>query len=184
LPSPLKRTAATLHWLRWHADQEDRDAPAQARELSSDQPHFFVVLNRDPLGQDLLLLTVFTSKIEKVRLRGYHPDLPAPLLERLRAAALAGPPPRPLLNSRGDTPCFRRNQAEKWGNDEKPKFLAISLAPRVDSPSAVRACWCRRRSKYPRELTPNCRRKSRFNWLTLRPTERASVVSFTGEANG
>ena len=110
----------------------------QARELSSAQPHFFVVINRDPLGQDLLLLTVFTSQIEKVRLRnrerpetvvefdrpdykpltgptavdgnmiirrsvsemadlvrrnavGYHPDLPAPLLERLRAAALASP---------------------------------------------------------------------------------------------
>ena len=41
----------------------------QAREMSSVEPHFFVVLNRDPLGQGLLLLTVFTSKIEKVRLR-------------------------------------------------------------------------------------------------------------------
>jgi hypothetical protein len=41
----------------------------QARELSSAEPHFFVVLNRDPLGQDLLLLTVFTSQIDKVRLR-------------------------------------------------------------------------------------------------------------------
>lgn len=110
----------------------------QARELSSVEPHFFVVLNRDPLGQGLLLLTVFTSKIDKVRLRnrerpatvvefdrsdykpltgptavdanviirrsvgemaelvhrkavGYHPDLPAALLDRLRAAALASP---------------------------------------------------------------------------------------------
>jgi hypothetical protein len=40
-----------------------------ARELSSDAPHFFVVLNRDPLGKELLLLTVFTSQIDKVRLR-------------------------------------------------------------------------------------------------------------------
>lgn len=40
-----------------------------ARELSSTEPHFFVVLNCDPLGQELLLLTVFTSQIEKVRLR-------------------------------------------------------------------------------------------------------------------
>ena len=41
----------------------------QARELSSELPHFFVVLNRDPLGDELLLLTVFTSQIEKVRTR-------------------------------------------------------------------------------------------------------------------
>lgn len=40
-----------------------------ARELSSIEPHFFVVLNRDPLAQKLVLLTVFTSQIEKVRLR-------------------------------------------------------------------------------------------------------------------
>jgi hypothetical protein len=41
----------------------------QARELSSELPLFFVVLNRDPLGDELLLLTVFTSQIEKVRTR-------------------------------------------------------------------------------------------------------------------
>lgn len=41
----------------------------EARELSSREPHFFVVLNRDPLGNELLLLTVFTSQIDKVRMR-------------------------------------------------------------------------------------------------------------------
>jgi hypothetical protein len=41
----------------------------QARELSSELPHFFVVLNYDPLGKEVLLLTVFTSQIEKVRIR-------------------------------------------------------------------------------------------------------------------
>jgi len=41
----------------------------QARELTSAEPHFFVVINRDPLGKELLLLTVLTSQIEKVRLR-------------------------------------------------------------------------------------------------------------------
>jgi len=41
----------------------------KARELSSELPHFFVVLNLDPLGQEVLLLTVFTSQIEKVRIR-------------------------------------------------------------------------------------------------------------------
>jgi hypothetical protein len=41
----------------------------EARELSSVEPHFFVVVNRDPLGNDLLLMNVFTSQIDKVRLR-------------------------------------------------------------------------------------------------------------------
>lgn len=41
----------------------------EARELSSIEPHFFVVLNRDPLGEELLLLTVFTSQIDKVMIR-------------------------------------------------------------------------------------------------------------------
>jgi len=41
----------------------------EARELTSPDSHFFVVVNRDPLGQDLLLMTVFTSQIDKVRLR-------------------------------------------------------------------------------------------------------------------
>jgi hypothetical protein len=41
----------------------------EARELSSIEPHFFVVLNRDPLGEELLLLTVFTSQIDKMRIR-------------------------------------------------------------------------------------------------------------------
>lgn len=39
------------------------------RELTSAEPHFCVVVNRDPLGTKLLLLTVVTSQIEKVRLR-------------------------------------------------------------------------------------------------------------------
>jgi len=110
----------------------------RARELTSVEPHFFVVLNRDPLGQELLLVTVFTSQIEKVRTRNrerphtvvefgpedyppldrptavdgnfllrrslgemaelvgrkevaYHEDLPAGLLDRIRAAVLASP---------------------------------------------------------------------------------------------
>ncbi|MDR1282538.1 MAG: hypothetical protein LBK99_17210 [Opitutaceae bacterium] len=110
----------------------------QARELTSVASHFYVVLNRDPLGEALLLMTVFTSQIEKVRLRNrerpatvvefgpadydpltsptaidcnvlhrrtlaemaglvrrkelrYHKDLPAALLERIRAGVLASP---------------------------------------------------------------------------------------------
>lgn len=38
------------------------------RKLSSAQPHFHIVVN-DPLSQQVLLLTVVTSKIEKVKFR-------------------------------------------------------------------------------------------------------------------
>jgi hypothetical protein len=41
----------------------------QSRELTSGEPHFFVVVNRDPITTKLLLLTIVTSKIEKVRTR-------------------------------------------------------------------------------------------------------------------
>ncbi len=41
----------------------------RARELSSELPHFFVVVKANPLKQELLLLTVFTSQIDKVRRR-------------------------------------------------------------------------------------------------------------------
>lgn len=41
----------------------------QSRELSSGQPHFFVVVNREPITAKLLLLTIVTSKVEKVRIR-------------------------------------------------------------------------------------------------------------------
>ena len=41
----------------------------QSRELSSEQPHFFIVVNRDPIATKLLLLTIVTSKVDKVRIR-------------------------------------------------------------------------------------------------------------------
>jgi hypothetical protein len=41
----------------------------QSRELFSPVPHFFIVVNREPIVTRLLLLTIVTSKLEKVRLR-------------------------------------------------------------------------------------------------------------------
>lgn len=41
----------------------------QAREMLSEKPHFFVVVNADPLKDQLLLMTVFTSQLDKVRQR-------------------------------------------------------------------------------------------------------------------
>jgi hypothetical protein len=40
-----------------------------ARELSSAEPHYFVVVNRQPLVTALMLMVVFSSQVEKVRLR-------------------------------------------------------------------------------------------------------------------
>lgn len=39
------------------------------RTLSSALPHYFIVVNADPLAQQLLLLSVVTSKVEEVRRR-------------------------------------------------------------------------------------------------------------------
>ena len=39
------------------------------RSLTSPEPHFFIVVNADPLKQKVLLLSVVTSQVEKVRLR-------------------------------------------------------------------------------------------------------------------
>lgn len=110
----------------------------EARELHSAEPHYFVVANRDPLGRQLVLLTVFSSQLENIRLRNrtrpetvveinpaeyaeltmvsavdcniifrrsldemialvrqhrvrYHRDLPAAVLEKIRAAIIASP---------------------------------------------------------------------------------------------
>ena len=41
----------------------------QSRELTSGQPHFFVVVNRDPISTKRVLLTIVTSKVEAVRRR-------------------------------------------------------------------------------------------------------------------
>jgi hypothetical protein len=41
----------------------------QTRELTSGQPHFFIVVNRAPIGTKRVLLTIVTSKVEAVRQR-------------------------------------------------------------------------------------------------------------------
>jgi hypothetical protein len=39
------------------------------RTLFSPQPHYFIVVNSDPMTQKLLLLSVVTSQVDKVKLR-------------------------------------------------------------------------------------------------------------------
>jgi hypothetical protein len=41
----------------------------ESRELTSGPPHFFIVVNRDPIGTKRVLLTIVTSKVEAVRRR-------------------------------------------------------------------------------------------------------------------
>jgi hypothetical protein len=42
------------------------------RHLTSPEPHYFIVVNSDPLAQHVLLLSVVTSKVESVKLRRKH----------------------------------------------------------------------------------------------------------------
>lgn len=44
------------------------------RQLTSPEPHYFIVLNVRPLQQKILILGIITSKVEKVRQR--RADLP------------------------------------------------------------------------------------------------------------
>jgi len=39
------------------------------RNLTSAQPHYFIVVNADPLGEEVLLLTVASSQIDAVKRR-------------------------------------------------------------------------------------------------------------------
>jgi hypothetical protein len=41
----------------------------EERHLTSPEPHFFIVVNSDPLAQQVLLLSVVTSKVDDVKLR-------------------------------------------------------------------------------------------------------------------
>jgi hypothetical protein len=41
----------------------------QSRELTSERPHFFIVVNRDPIESQLLLLTIVTSNVADARTR-------------------------------------------------------------------------------------------------------------------
>jgi len=41
----------------------------RSRELTSQEPHFFIVVNREPVRTELLLLTIVTSNIADVRTR-------------------------------------------------------------------------------------------------------------------
>ena len=49
------------------------------RGLSSPEPHYFVVINRAPIEQEVLILNVVSSQVEKVRQR--RSTLPGTLVE-------------------------------------------------------------------------------------------------------
>lgn len=49
------------------------------RGLNSPEPHYFIVINSDPIEQEVLVLNVITSQVEKVRQR--RSSLPGTLVE-------------------------------------------------------------------------------------------------------
>ena len=49
------------------------------RSLTSPEPHYFIVVNSDPLTQKVLLLSVVTSQVDSVKLR--RKDCPETLVE-------------------------------------------------------------------------------------------------------
>jgi len=49
------------------------------RGLSSAEPHYFIVINRAPIEQEVLILNIITSQVEKVRQR--RAALPDTLVE-------------------------------------------------------------------------------------------------------
>ncbi len=49
--------------------------------LTSDEPHYFVTLNRKPTSDVLLLMVCSTSKLDKVRLRNIHNNPDDTLIE-------------------------------------------------------------------------------------------------------
>ena len=59
----------------------------EERTLTSEQPHYFIVINSDPLSQHVLVLGVVTSKAEETRKRRH--DCPECLVE-LGPAELPG----------------------------------------------------------------------------------------------
>ncbi|MDA0767605.1 MAG: hypothetical protein O3A92_12375 [Verrucomicrobia bacterium] len=54
------------------------------RQLTSIEPHYFVVVNREPLRDRVLLLLVVTSQVEKARQRVARKTLPAETLVEIR----------------------------------------------------------------------------------------------------
>jgi len=46
------------------------------RGLSSPEPHYFIVVNRNPVGENLLLMAVTTSQVERAERRIERPQMP------------------------------------------------------------------------------------------------------------
>ena len=51
----------------------------QERSFTSPEPHYFIVINRAPIEQEVLILNVVTSQVQKVRQR--RATLPQTLVE-------------------------------------------------------------------------------------------------------
>ncbi len=88
------------------------------RELSSGEPHYFVVLNADPLSQRVILMSVFTSKVDKQERSIARSGHPKETLIKL------GPAEYPELTKES---CVNCNKVFT-----KPLAELISLWPRLE----------------------------------------------------
>ncbi len=61
------------------------------RTLTSPEPHYFIVVNAHPLTQQVLLLSVVTSKVEEVKHRIAARTVSPRLLNSLRKTSISSP---------------------------------------------------------------------------------------------
>ena len=101
----------------------------QHRALSSAEPHYFIVVNSDPLGDQILLLAVASSKIETVRQR--RRAQPAATLVEVSPAEYSGFRVPSIVDCNR---VFRRSLAELVED-----WKAGILQPKDDLPAALLA---------------------------------------------
>jgi hypothetical protein len=93
------------------------------RALTSSEPHYFIVVNPKPLDQQLLILTIVTSQVEKVRRR--RRNLPGTTVE-------IGPADYDELSVLSIVDCnviFRRSLRELVEKIERREVISKSDVP-------------------------------------------------------
>jgi hypothetical protein len=93
----------------------------EERKLTSAQSHFHIVANADPLAQQVLILTVVTSKVDKVKyFRRDRPDTLVELSPRDLPKILTKPS---IVDCKsGDTCVARRILCDRWRRKEIAAF--------------------------------------------------------------
>ena len=101
----------------------------QHRDLTSPEPHYFIVANSDPIGTQVLLLAVASSKIETVRQR--RRSLPEETLVEISPAEYSEFKLPSIVDGNR---VFRKSLAELAAD-----WNAGNLKPKNDLPAALLA---------------------------------------------